>query len=297
MIYTLGCSFTKYYWPTWSEWLGHYTQSPVSNMAYPGFTNTLIYNQILSRYQYIAQDDTVYIMWTGANRNCSWYDQEWIKHNNLNSWFPDPTGHLWFTGQPWQGLYKTHPNFEPSLTHMLVDTFDIIFKTQKLLESRGCNYHMMFWQNPWLDTREQRHPRYVMKWNTKQYISKPEVQNAKDIMCLIPVQQLLQLIDWTKFIDAPADINDPATYRGLWEFLLDSKELVANNHSRDPHPNTLCHHDWTVQKIININGHSRSKAQTIADQAQNMVIPAWNSRVALDGENLLLNQYSIPVDQ
>lgn len=297
MIYTLGCSFTKYYWPTWSDWLGHYTQSPVANMAYPGFTNDLIYNQILSRYQYITPNDRVYVMWTGANRHCQWYDQEWIHQHNVSSWFPDSNGHLWFTAQPWQGLFKTHPEFDPSLTHMLIHTFDTIFKTQKLLDTIGCDYKMMFWQNPWLDTREQRHPRYVMQWNLKQYISRREVQHAVSVMAIEPVQQLLKLIDWTKFIDAPVNINDPETYRGLWEYLLDSRELVSANHDRDPHPNPLCHHDWTVHKILNTDGHSRQRAEYIADQAKNLVIPAWNSRVALDGENLLLNQYSIAVDQ
>mgnify|MGYP003624740951 FL=1 len=42
MIYTYGCSFTKWRWSTWSDWLEKYTEQTVTNFAWPGNFNQLI---------------------------------------------------------------------------------------------------------------------------------------------------------------------------------------------------------------------------------------------------------------
>lgn len=291
MIHTFGCSFTKWYWPTWSDWLAIYLNKPVTNWAYPGHTNAVIYNTLLAQCRSIQKNDTVYIMWTGNNRVCQWYDHDWIFEHKCAGFFPGSD--LWFSKKAWQGLYKIHPDHQPSLTEMIVNNFDIILRTQWLLESIGIEYYMMFWQNPWLDTREQHYPDYRRDWHNKAHISQQEADQAQTIMQLDPTHNTLYLINWSKFISAPEDTGNPATYHGLWEFLISNKQLVVHGHDSDPHPNTVAHHDWLANLVLNTYPIHRTKAIEIATQSKTMSIPQWNATQAIPGAEQSLNQYKL----
>jgi hypothetical protein len=294
MIYTLGCSFTKWHWPTWSDWLAVYSNNPVTNLAYPGHTNSLIYYTLLDRLSTIDTSDHIYIMWTGNNRVCEWYDQSWVDKKNCAGFFPDNNKQLWFSsGQPYQGLYKSHPDYQPSLSEMIIDNFDIVFKTQILLDKIGCNYHMMFWQNPWLDTREKFTPSYRSLWQTKTQISLQEQRFSENLLKIKPFRNLLENINWSKFAMAPKDITDPSLYSGLWEYTINSKELVSFNHDTDPHPNTLAHHDWLTQHVMPQNPVHRPIAQKIAKITQNIEIPTWSAIDAIRGADITLNKHDI----
>ena len=291
MIYTLGCSFTKWHWPTWSDWLAVYTKRPVTNWAYPGLTNSAIYYKLLDCMQSITDRDQVYIMWTGNNRSCQWYDPDWVEQHDCHGFFPDRE--LWFGQSRHTGFYKTHPDHMPSLTHMIVDTLTVIFNTQLLLDRIGCEYHMMFWQNPWLDTRETFEPSFKVSWNKKQHISQHEIDRARSIMSLGPVDRLLKSLDWSKFVQAPDCVDQPARYTGLWEYLLDSPELVVLNHTVDQHPNTAAHHAWVTEKILQVSPKYAGMAVDLARLQCNMSIPAWSSTAVINGWDASLNQYNL----
>lgn len=293
MIYTLGCSFTKWHWPTWSDWLAVYAQEPVTNWAYPGLTNSAIYYKLLDSMESITAHDTVYIMWTGNNRSCLWYDADWVEQHDCHGFFPDRE--LWFGSKTYTGLYKTHPDYLPSLTHMIIDNLAIIFNTQLLLDRLGCRYHMMFWQNPWLDTRETYKPSFDISWNKKQHISQSEIDQARSIMSLGPVASLLENLDWSKFVQKPDRLDQPAQYTGLWEYLLSSPELIMLNHVRDRHPNTAAHHDWLTEKILQVPGQHADTARDLSQHMHNMEIPSWSSTAVIDGWHEILNQY--PLDR
>jgi len=289
MIYTLGDSFTKWYWPTWSDWLAKYLDQPVTNLAYSGFTNELIYYQLMNLKSQLTKTDKIYIMWTGSNRVCEWYDREYVTQNNCAGFFPPTNGKLWFTTKTvWQGLYKTRPDRAPSLTEMIIDNFDIVLKTQWLLDSVGCDYQMMFWQNPWLDTRDTFVPTYQSTWEQRQGITKSELQNAMDILDLPLVCNMLQSINWQKFAGAPGDITNPRQYQGLREFVTSDRELVLLNHNSDPHPNTLAHHDWTVRYLAGGANHHRELAHQLAVSTQNLPIPNYDFVECITGSSTKL---------
>lgn len=274
MIYTFGDSFTKWHWPTWSDWLASYTTHPVANLAYPGNTNSSIYNQLLILKNRLTKHDSVYIMWTGSNRVCEWYDQEYVDAKDRRRFLPNTNGDLWFSKQPYLGLYKTHPDALPSFSQMVINNFDIILKTQWLLNQIGCDYKMMFWQNPWLDTREQFVPVYCHTWQNKYNMTKIEIDQAQAIIELDPVAGMLSLINWDKFAVKPCNPLLPKTYSGLWEFVLDNKELVTMSHNTDHHPNTLAHHDWTVLHLLpGCNPILRVDAVDLAKELKSMPIP------------------------
>ena len=289
MIYTLGDSFTKWYWPTWSDWLSKYLDQPLTNLAYSGFTNELIYYQLMNLKSQLTKTDKIYIMWTGSNRVCEWYDQEYVTQNNCAGFFPPTNGKLWFTAKtPWQGLYKTQPDCAPSLTEMIINNFDIVLKTQWLLDSVGCDYQMMFWQNPWLDTRDTFIPTYQSTWEKRQGITKSELQNAMDILDLPLVGNMLQSINWQKFACAPVDIANPRQYQGLREFAISDRELVMLNHNSDPHPNTLAHHDWTVRYLVGGANHHRELAHQLAVSTQDLSIPNYDFVECIVGSSIKL---------
>jgi hypothetical protein len=292
MIYTLGCSFTKWYWPTWADWLSLYKKEPVKNLAYPGFTNDLIYYQIIDLLPTLTSCDEIFIMWTGSNRICQWYDRDWIDQTCSQDFFPASNGKLWFTPDThyWQGMYKTHPEFQPSLTHMMIHNIDTWYKTQLALESINFkNYKMMFWQNPWADVRETWKPEYKTTWNDKTFLSKDEVSFANQIMSIQPVKHLLNQIHWDRFVEPPSVIQDPNKWNSLWDFVLNNKTLILSGHDSDPHPSPLSHHNWLTEKVLKVDPIYTDLAIKFSKDCVNLEIPKWDSVSSVTGHNAALH--------
>jgi hypothetical protein len=276
MIYTLGASFTKWYWPTWADWLDVYN-GPVTNWSFAGYGNQHIHWILLDKYKQITKDDTVIIMWATSNNNTQWYDKQWIDQYQCEGFFPKTDGKLWFTNDiPWLGMYRYHPDHDISLSQMIIGNFHTILQTQMLLEKIGCKYKMVFSQNPWLDVRPTFVPEFEYAWDKKTSITKEELATALDILKLTPVQSLLELIDWTKFVDSPIDIYDPKTYTGLWEYSFTKKEFVVQKHNTNNHPNSLIAHDYLVERIMPQPEQHRSAAFAISTQVMDTSVPEFD---------------------
>jgi hypothetical protein len=296
MIYTLGCSFTKWYWPTWSDWLDTY-QGPVTNWAYNGNGNNHIYWVLLDRINQITIDDHIMIMWSGSSRLTQWYDQEWIDQYDAEGFFPKTGGNLWFTeNTPWLGMYKVHPDHDVSLSQMIIGNFQIILQTQLLLDSIGCKYTMMFWQNPWMDVRPNYKPTFSYTWDKSNSITKQEIENAHKIIEIRPVQNVLNKIKWDKFVEVPADPLDPATFNGLWEYFLSNKEYAMLKNIYDNHPVALVHHDYLIEKILKndkLNSKYRAIAKDISQYCVDMVIPKLTPKDYVGSPDSRLNKFTI----
>jgi len=286
MTYTLGCSFTKWFWHTWSDWLAEYSAEPVVNLGWPGIANETIYWELMSRRNSITKDDTVYIMLTGNNRVCAWYDNDWIEKNNCRGFFPN-NEHLEHGSDPWRGLYRLHPEHDVSLTHMIVNNFNIIYQMQLLLDTIGCKYHMMFWQNPWYDVRPRFEPSWKSIWADKTKLNKNDIVTAAAIMRLKPMQSLLTAIDWDKFYFKPTNALDPITYSGMWEYKI-KKQLTSDYMDyvhEDPHPDAVIHHDFCVDVLL---GNVVPKHRP---QAQRLAIASLNHQINLPRDMLIPNSY------
>lgn len=273
--YTFGCSFTKWYWPTWSDWMGVYGHQ-TQNLAYPGYNNKLIYWMLIDRLDTITTADHVYIMWSENNRIPQWYDNEWVIKNDCKGFFPDNNGELWFGSEAYTGLYRTHPEHQFSQTHNIVNLFNIIFDTQQLLKSRNINYTMMFMCNPWADSRPTHGKRFITNWGNKDTLSVADIKLADSILKIRPVRHILTMIDWTTFVEA-VDIMQPTSYTGLMEYYLGKRELVLLAHESDSHPNPLAHHEYLVEKILKIHASTdvQTRALNISYDVMNMKIPEW----------------------
>lgn len=278
MIYTLGCSMTKWYWPTWADWLTVYGHT-VTNLANKGYGNQKIYWTLVDLSDKLTVNDTVNVMWAENHRLDLWYDLDWINENDVLGFFPDTSGKLWYTkNTPYLGLYRTHPEFYTSFSNMIISTLQIIFQTQLLLDRVGCNYVMHSSKNLWCDGRPLFLEKYQTTYQHKHGISKEEMEIASNIMSLQPVQKLINLIDWSKFLCNISNPFDAKQSKGIWEYYINNKEYVLLKHATDHHPNTLAHHDYALEVVLRQDpktGKYRELASKIAVDTVNYPVPEF----------------------
>jgi len=82
-LFTFGCSFTQYMWPTWSHIAAYDMDIEFHNFALAGLGNVGIQHRIIEadlKYEF-QEDDIIMIMWT------SWCREDRVKNGSWN-----PTG-------------------------------------------------------------------------------------------------------------------------------------------------------------------------------------------------------------
>ena len=104
-LFTFGCSFTKYGWPTWADILGQEFDEH-QNWGKTGAGNLFIFCSLMEAIQResISSNDTVIIMWTSPGREDRWVKGHWITPGSIynqdvysKDWvdkFADPDGYL-----------------------------------------------------------------------------------------------------------------------------------------------------------------------------------------------------------
>lgn len=107
-LFTFGCSFTKYHWPTWADILGQ-EFIYYENWGQTGGSNPYILNSLVECLQSrtVGQKDLVIIMWTTAGRSEFYRNKRWFtpgnnihvfaEHElqiNKNAEYDDMRGHL-----------------------------------------------------------------------------------------------------------------------------------------------------------------------------------------------------------
>ena len=78
-FYAFGDSYTKYYWPTYADIIGHNMQGLYQNWGLKGAGNHYIFNSIVECNQRdkFTSDDLVIVMWTGVTREDRYVDNHW----------------------------------------------------------------------------------------------------------------------------------------------------------------------------------------------------------------------------
>lgn len=105
-LFTFGCSFTRYAWPTWADIAATQFES-TENWGRVGAGNSFIFYSLCEaiKRNNINKDDTVAIMWTSISREDRWTQKDgWITPGSVynqtvysDQWveqFADPTGYL-----------------------------------------------------------------------------------------------------------------------------------------------------------------------------------------------------------
>jgi len=126
-LFTFGCSFTSYNWPTWADILAQeYDQ--YQNWGRPGAGNHFIFYSLveaIKRYR-ITHNDTVMIMWTSVGREDRYIKGKWATPGSI--WHSDYT-------QDYIEKYA-----DP--TGYLLTNVTIIDAAKSLLDNIGCQYKM-----------------------------------------------------------------------------------------------------------------------------------------------------------
>lgn len=130
-LFTFGCSYTNYQWPTWADFIGS-TYKHYENWGQPGSGNNMIASKLYECHYVnnINKDDTVLIMLSSCDRfDYIDNDSKWCTGGNIYG--KNHTLQGYFTKVAWNqenALYSTWYNVNTMIT---------------LLESIGCKYKIM----------------------------------------------------------------------------------------------------------------------------------------------------------
>lgn len=129
-LYTFGCSFTKYKWPTWADFIG--SQFEVyENWGQPGAGNLFISTQVYECCQKncVGVDDTVLIMLSSTNRfDIINQDSKFVTEGNI---YNSPSLPKEFVENIWSEEFGIY------LTWFAANSI------KNLLNGIGCKYKIM----------------------------------------------------------------------------------------------------------------------------------------------------------
>ena len=129
-LFTFGCSFTQYGWPTWADILGfqfeHY-----ENWGQSGAGNLFISAQIseCSIKNTLNKDDTVIVMWTNVTREDRYQNGGWITPGNVYK-------NTQLFGKDWVKKFA-------DIRGYYVRDFALINLVDELLKSKGVTYYFL----------------------------------------------------------------------------------------------------------------------------------------------------------
>jgi hypothetical protein len=127
-LFTFGCSFTQYHWPTWADILGQQFDE-FQNWGLNGSGNYCIFNSLnecILRNN-ITEDDTVIIMWTNIMREDRYINNKWVTLGNI------------YTQQP-SNTNKAIIKYLLDERGYLLRDLSFIHSSKKLLENIGAKH-------------------------------------------------------------------------------------------------------------------------------------------------------------
>lgn len=131
-LFTLGCSYTGYFWPSWADLIGtQYNQ--VYNYGKAGCGNYFILSQLneINEIYKLTKDDTVLVMISSDNR------ADFIQW--MGTW--TATGGIYADGNL-NYFGETFPKNIWSPLHGLHNTWISLKSIKLLLDSIGCNFRL-----------------------------------------------------------------------------------------------------------------------------------------------------------
>jgi len=131
-LFTFGCSFTKFYWPTWADIIGQEFDEH-QNWGQPGGGNCFILWSLMEAIHRnkINSQDTVAIMWSSVSREDRWVNGDWKTCGSIyrkSKYNPYSTDFIKNLADPDGYLIRDMAN---------------ISAAKAVLDSIGCKYYMM----------------------------------------------------------------------------------------------------------------------------------------------------------
>jgi len=215
-VITHGCSFTRYKWACWPNFLSWFEDTHVQNYGQSASSNETIARGVVNSVMKFQSIHHMYVMWSGSDRYEIIRDtEEKLEHElaTYSRFDPDFDWCVWFGGHPDKKQHKTYQKHFLNERYNWFKTLEKILYTQMFLDKHSIDYTMMIFKKDVL-----RHKN----------LSKAE-------------QALYNQIDWTKFKFYKDKL-------GLWEFAY---ELYPEQFAEesDQHPLPFTHYKW-VKDII-----------------------------------------------
>ena len=215
-IITAGCSFTKYKWSCWPNFVKWFEpDSNIINVGSSGSSNETIMRSVYNAVNKWADIKKVYIMWSGTNRYEIIHDSvdENLKKDELvtySRWDPDFNWNRFYGGHYHKDKHEYYVRWFQNERQNDVRMLDRILFTQMYLEKEKIDYAMMCYRG-----------HIIMH-------DKNKMSNGQ--------RALYKKIDWSKFIfyKKYGGLDDYANENYPDEFFK----------PEDLHPLPLTHYKW-----------------------------------------------------
>jgi len=129
-LFTFGCSFTQWEWPTWADVIHRDNFTGFHNLGRTGAGNVYIFTQLMEAIQKkkITSDDTVMIMWSSVCREDRFLNGKWVCPGNIFT-------SKMFTLEFMKNYFDIDGFYQRDIP--------LIHATQMILDSIGCKHHIM----------------------------------------------------------------------------------------------------------------------------------------------------------
>jgi hypothetical protein len=216
-LFTFGCSFTNYQWPTWADFvsLGF---DKFQNWGQGGAGNYYIANRLLECHDLngITKEDHVLIMFSDYNRYDLLRNDNWNTHGSLyNLHFPDnekgrkdKLAREWFLDNYW------------TQQHAVYQTWFMIEYVKTILDDIGCKYKLM------------------SAFNILEYgeLIKTDDDLKESMYANWAVKKLSKIL-------SPINLRDSQS-GAAYSFMLDNGDKFTDNH-----PTITDHYNWVKNQM------------------------------------------------
>ena len=133
-LFTFGCSFTNYCWPTWADFMS-LDYDEYYNLGQGGGGNQFIFEQVIEAAvtHKFTSDDTIIIMWTGYHRHDLYKDNCWHTPGNV------------LNAEPLYGKEYLDKYFD--VKGSVLHSLNYIYAAQQFLTNQNCHWHMTSMQS------------------------------------------------------------------------------------------------------------------------------------------------------
>lgn len=287
-LFTFGCSFTRYRWPSWADIIG--TSFDLhENWGQLGAGNNYIANSVVecALARSVDANDTIVVQWSGVLREDRYVNRRWVSVGNIFS--------------------KEQKIYDQKFVNSMIDVrgcyirdLSLMLMTKKFLDTLGCQYVFISMSDidefaddvndvighyqELLDSIRPSMSKSLFDndWNSRPWINKQH----RDYVALESKYSQCSGPDWPKFIDlvmSNLDHVSPTIKSELfnvdrWDWMTE----IAKIQRYDGHPTPMEHLEYvdTVLKEFSISQKTRDSVKEFETKVRSFTkVPDWSSQL------------------
>lgn len=267
-LFTFGCSYTLYAWPTWADMLGlDYDEH--HNWGLPGLGNRAIAERVAEAHarHNITSNDVVIIQWSSHLRNDFWH--KYSLPDRAPGWKTAGSVFNFINEKLYDEKWINTFFYEPAF---FMHTLNNILLTQGLLNSLGCNWFMTSigdLRNLGMDMRVNS------KYGEQGNITNPYDANVDQVAWVkIPEMSFYNKSIWEDYADRwlmPLETFSKQYPELTYEYYDDSHR-GSKKTEVDLHPSPMQYVNWLTTEVkdkLPISDKTLSNSKKIAEVVDN----------------------------